>query len=502
MFNFLPEGKGKTHTPNIDRLAAEGTIMMGQHVASPVCTPSRYSCLTGQYASRAQNKTFKETTQKNGQTVVQWNSHIVAEQDTLPRRLQQAGYTTGMVGKNHVVDVTGLKKPQWEADPHDLVVAKLLRDNAQRVENAVRAAGFDYAENLYHNNPDHNGIKKLAVHNLDWITNAGLDFIDQNIDRPFFLYFATTIPHGPTANPRSWDADPTATAEGYLDVPLSVMPPRESIPKRLAEVGLSPDDNVGNMLWLDDAVGALINRLETHDLDENTIIVFFNDHGQTAKGTIYQGGVHNPSVVWRKNGFPCGGVNHALVSNIDFAPTILDWARAEVAPESFDGRSFAPILDGHVNEIHESLYFEMGYVRGVRKGDSKYIALRYPPLALTMTAEERQRRLDHLNEGLTRRGRPIITTDPFSPFSHIQLIPGGGDAEHNSTSMFPAYYEPDQLYDLTTDLNEQVNLAKNPEHQRLLLEMKIELEEYLVNLPGNFAELTDNARRSGTNDPH
>ena len=111
MFNFLPQGKGKNLTPALDRLAAEGTILMGQHVASPVCTPSRFNCLTGLYASRATNKTFTDFTRKNdGQTVIQWKSFMKAGDRSLAGLLQAAGYTTGMVGKNHVVEVPGLNR--------------------------------------------------------------------------------------------------------------------------------------------------------------------------------------------------------------------------------------------------------------------------------------------------------------------------------------------------------------------------------------------------------
>ena len=77
MFNALSEGKGKNLTPHIDRLAGEGVFLSHQIVASPVCTPSRYNCLTGTYASRATNKEFINfTKKKEGQTVIQWNSFI------------------------------------------------------------------------------------------------------------------------------------------------------------------------------------------------------------------------------------------------------------------------------------------------------------------------------------------------------------------------------------------------------------------------------------------
>ena len=69
-FNCLHEGRDKFYTPNLDRLAREGTILLQQHVVSPVCTPSRYSVLTGNYPSRATNWGFLDRTKKEGQTVV------------------------------------------------------------------------------------------------------------------------------------------------------------------------------------------------------------------------------------------------------------------------------------------------------------------------------------------------------------------------------------------------------------------------------------------------
>ena len=168
-----------------------------------------------------------------------------------------------------------------------------------------------------------------------------------------------------------------------------MLPLRETLPIRLKAAGLAGSGKE-NVLWLDDAVGALIQRLKRHDLYDDTIIFFFTDHGQDAKGTIYQGGVSNPSIVWRKGGFPCESVSHALISNIDFAPTILDFAGTESFASNFDGRSFRPVLEGKANKIHDTLYFEMGYTRGLRKGMWKYIALRYPERVTKMSAAQRR----------------------------------------------------------------------------------------------------------------
>ncbi len=110
MFNCLPEGKGKNLTPNIGQLAKDGVIMENQYVVSPVCTPSRYNCLTGNYASRATNSSFvNKTKHEEGQTVIQWNSFITQNDKILPQYLKELGYVSGMVGKNHMVEVPNLE---------------------------------------------------------------------------------------------------------------------------------------------------------------------------------------------------------------------------------------------------------------------------------------------------------------------------------------------------------------------------------------------------------
>ena len=502
MFNVLPEGKRKNLSPTIDRLAREGVIMRRQFVASPVCTPSRYNCLTGRYASRAQNQRFVDSTERMGQTVVDWNTFITPRDVTLPKLLKDAGYMTGFAGKNHVFEVHGLKELEWGADARDPKVVSRLKANADHIEQAIREGGFDYAENVYHNNPDHLGVRELAVHNLDWIAKAGLDFIDENHDRPFFLYFATTVPHGPGEAERSWNANPLMTAEGYLDEPLDVLPARETIPQRLKKAGLNAGNSKANVLWLDDTVHALMAKLKEYGIEDNTIVFFFNDHGQTAKGTLYQGGVLNPSIIWRKGGFSCGPTCDVPISNVDFAPTILEMAGAPHNGDHFDGKSFVGALNGSDAPIHDSLFFEMGYSRAVIQGDFKYLALRYPDMIRNMTIEERQQRLDDFNAQMERRGRPLSTANASTPFSHIQAIPGGGDAERESTSKYQAYYDADQLYNLACDPEEQHNLSNDPECRDKLGRLKEILDGYAAELPSHFGEYGAVHHRSAKRDSH
>lgn len=491
MFNCLPEGRGKNLTPNIDRLSADGVFMSNQIVASPVCTPSRYNCLTGSYASRATNKEFVTFTEKNeGQTVIQWNSFISAgKEKTIGHYLQEMGYKTGFVGKNHVIEsidqVDQTIKPDLNADPRDPEVKALLEYRHARLQEEIKKCGFDYADNLYHNNPNWLGIKKLAVQNMDWIAEGGLRFIDTYQDSPFFLYFATTLPHQPLQASRSYEADPLVTPRGYLDERLDVLPPRESLKKRIEEAGLSGNNRI-NLLWMDDALGALLQKLEDIGEIDNTIIVFFNDHGQDSKGTLYQGGTQSQSIIWRSKGFACGSTCDATVSNVDFLPTLLELAGKEETKNLCDGYSFKAALDGGEMKSRSTLFFELGYARAVVKGKFKYLALRYPEYATNYNLEERTRLLNEYNAFRESFGGSAVSHDPTLPYGHLEMIPGGGDAEHGTYGKKPGFFDLDQLYNLENDPEEEVNLASDPEYQEVLSDMKKEMERHLSKLPGKF----------------
>ena len=142
-FNFLPEGRGeqgepRNLSPNLDRLAAEGVVFPNQYVTSPVCTPSRFTVLTGTYSSRSSS--FEKTVKSNGQVNITWNCHIDPETPNLARTLQQAGYFTGAVGKNHVIEVKGAGRnegPADDADPRDAVVEKYYSDKQQKTHRCV-----------------------------------------------------------------------------------------------------------------------------------------------------------------------------------------------------------------------------------------------------------------------------------------------------------------------------------------------------------------------------
>jgi len=486
---FLPEGKGKSLMPTLDRLASEGVVLENMHSPSPVCTPSRFAILTGKFPSRARGHRFLGQMKKDGQSMVGFNTDIVPGETTLPLLMQQAGYVTGAVGKNHAIEVDGIERLPYTIELGDPRVAPTLARNAMLLKAAFKASGFDYAERLYFGNPDADGIKPLAAHNQEWITEGALDFIEQSVagGKPFFLYMATTIPHGPFDPKRSWRNTASVTPEGILDAIPDVQAPRERIDTRLKAAGIT-GWNTGQVLWLDDAMTAIVAKLEDSGVADNTVIVFVSDHGTEAKGGAYVAGTRTAALIWRKGGFPVGTVTAAQLQLPDLAPTLLDLAGGDYSGKKLDGKSFVTILAGKADAIHDSLYFEMGYGRAVLKDGFKYLALRYPEYAENMPLEERRKLLEENNAVLAARGRPIPTTDPMAPFSHLFLIPGGHDVDQVAIKGYPSFSDRDQLYDLNADPGEQRNLVGNPEYAVKLAALKKELDAYVRRLPGTFGE--------------
>ncbi|MCK4684698.1 MAG: sulfatase-like hydrolase/transferase, partial [Pirellulales bacterium] len=194
-FNFLDEGKTehgqpRNLSPHIDRLAQEGVVFPNQYVTSPVCTPSRYSVLTGNYASRSTS--FRRTVDRGEQVNITWNCHIDSTTPNLARTLQQSGYYTGAVGKNHVIEAKGVSRndgPAEDADPTDPKVAQYYAEKQQNLVNAFKQCGFDFAANLYQGNLPGHTCKALEFHNMDWITSGAIEFLEtwSTKNRPFFL---------------------------------------------------------------------------------------------------------------------------------------------------------------------------------------------------------------------------------------------------------------------------------------------------------------------------
>ena len=471
-FNFLPEGrdeqgKPRNLSPNIDRLAREGVVLSNQYVTSPVCTPSRFTVLTGTYASRS----FEKTAGVDRQVNITWNSHISSETPNLASTLKMAGYFTGAVGKNHVVELKGIGRnsgPDDDADPADPVVSAYYKDKQTKLISAFKSCGFDFAASLYHGNLPGHTCKALEFHNMDWITSGAVQFLEEwkETEKPFFLYMATTLNHGPGPRYKKYTGNPLATPAGLLNEPLAVQPARDSIPRRVKQAGLADQPTACDVLWLDDGVGAVLDKLKNLGALENTIIFFFNDHGvESGKGSLYQGGAKSVSFVWSSKYVQGGRRSKVNISNIDFAPTIMEFCGVPNEDRhNVDGRSFCSVLQGSSEEIHDHLFLEIGATRAILKDGWKYIAFRLPE---------------------------SLPANPPRPYTHLADRPGGRGSEGPAKGFYPNYYDRDQLYNINVDPLERNNLFGDRTQQTRIREMQRLLRQATRNVPGSFAEFTD-----------
>ncbi len=470
-FADIGELSGKVLTPTIDSLMNQGIFFSNYYACSAVCSPSRYNMLTGRYASRS--KALLDQFPVSEPAFLRWNVDIEEGDRTIAHVMKEHGYITGMVGKYHNLQNEHIQDQIPEdAYPYDPEIQNRIKANYKMLKDLVqKSSGFDYLESAYINNLHALALpKSMQHHNMDWITEGALDFIDKASDQPFFLYLATTLPHAP-APITSMYADAKITPSGLLEKAPDVQPGRNEVIERVTEAGLP--EKTAPYTWLDDAIGAVVKHLDQKGILEQTVIMFASDHGgNAAKMTCYQQGVRVPAFVYWKNHLDAGKKVNQMVANIDFAPTIYELCGIEPdEAEVIDGSSLVPLMMGREVDWRESLYLEITYSRAVVSEDWKYIAVRFPERIARQITPENNR--EYNQEG-TR----------FS----ANMPNGSVRVRYHADTLYPAYFERDQLYHLSVDKEEQVNLGCESMYQDKLLEMKQLLEEYVGDFPHSFGE--------------
>jgi arylsulfatase A-like enzyme len=448
---------GKVYTPTIDVLAREGMVFSNFNVTSTVCSPSRYSFLTGRYAGNCKGKRFLKEHPLGEQTQVENIGEVEPDLMNLPKALREGGYRTGFVGKSHVVrhDLiahgSGGHHPRFrdylvDADPIDLKVSKKLKFNHEIWKEEIKKMGFDYADGIYPANTREYWCEAVNNHNLDWTVSKAIDFLESDDgEKPFFLCFSTTLHHGPApwVNRFSLDADPKMTPEGYFEEGFDVLPSRNSIKARNRKAGFK--DQTAYALWLDEGVKALVNKLEDRGMRENTIFIFVSDHGsyRHGKATLHDYGMRVPMLVNWPAAMKEGRESKALLANIDLAPTLLDLCGVEFDQNNkMDGISFAETLLGKTDRQYRDVLFgELGHSRAVKTLNWKYIAIRYP--------EDIQNKIDRGQAFPNFKGdgeldRPYLTRN--------------GHLGHYASKSNPHYFTADQLYSLKNDPEENDNV--------------------------------------------
>lgn len=451
-------GAGDGLTPTIDKLAGEGTVFDQAYCTSSVCQPSRYSYLTGTYAGRCPDSVYRTQQPETQPYSVEFNVYVNEQTPSMGDIFQNAGYRTGISGKWHAGHHIDYEGPELltiaDLDSAETDIA-LKRYQQRLVDEVKRTGGYDFAGGMVWGNNDSGPRKALCSHHIEWSMQAVCDFLDTcSADQPFLLHYASTCYHGPNAA-EALDYDPRYTPGGRVDAVPDCIPSRESIRTRLSDAGLEINHHNVSMMWIDDQVAAIVNKLRQRDLLDNTIIVFCCDHGvEPGKSTCYERGIRIPMLMWKPGLIPQGNRVAAGVQNVDMMPTLLDLA-GETADAPFDGRSVVPLVNGEKESVRDELFFENGYFRAVRTDTHKYIALRYPAhLLAAMRQGEFSEAPNHLN-----RRKQV----------HAQIA-----IEH-----YPCYFDADQLYDLENDPGEQRNLAADSRYAEVLADMKQHLAGYL-----------------------
>jgi len=366
-------------TPNIDRLAQEGMLFANCLVTNSICAPSRATVLTGKYSHM------------NGQLT---NGQLFdGSQQTFPKLLQNAGYNTAMIGKWH------LRSAPTGFDHYQVLIG----------------------QGPYYNPPIRTATDTTIIegYTTDIITDLALDWLGdgRDDDKPFLLMYQHKAPHrnwspGPDhldmfddvtfelpetfyddySNRSSAPAQAVMRVDKNLNAnDLKITPPGNLTdeqmevwmaaygPKNdaLRESGMRDEeldewkfnrylkDYLRSVQSVDDNIGRILDFLDENGLADNTVVVYASDqgwylgeHGWYDKRWMYEPSLKTPFIVRWPEGIEAGQVNESLVSNVDFAPTFLDMAGAEI-PADMQGKSLMPVLENGTDlEFRDAFYYQ------------------------------------------------------------------------------------------------------------------------------------------------
>lgn len=306
-------GNTNIQTPNIDKLAETGVTFDRFYVCA-VCSPTRAELLTGRYHVRG----GVWSTGAGGE-------RLDLDETTIAEVFRNAGYTTAAYGKWH----NGMQAP--------------YHPNSRGFDDYYGFCSGHWG-NYYNPMLEHNGeIVKGDGFIIDDFTQHGLDFIEKNKDKPFFLYLPFNTPHSPMQVPdKFWNK--------YKDKELEMFnrdKSKEDIPFTRAALAMCE-----NIDW---NVGRISQKVEEMGLAENTIIIYLSDNGPNGvrwndnmkgkKGSTDEGGVRSPLIIKWEGTFKAGKKVSQIASGIDLLPTLSDFAGIPLhLDKPLDGISIKPLL--------------------------------------------------------------------------------------------------------------------------------------------------------------
>jgi len=381
-------GNPDIRTPHIDRLAAEGVRFTRALSSNPVCSPTRATFLTGLIPSQHGVHSFLDPQYMMGPRAY----NTLREFTSIGEVLRDEGYVCGLSGKWHLGENL---KP---SEGFSFWVTKPDGSTREFYDQEVIEDGK---------------VRKEAGYTTELWTRKGIQFIEQNKDRPFFLFLAYNGPYSLNYNMMLAPARNRHAAyyrgKHFDSFPVDEMHPWQHANKQFHNQQAAMERLAAETSGVDDGVGEIMAALKRLGLDDNTLVVYAADQGWMGGQNGMWGmgdhfrptGAHDlmmqiPFIFRHPARIPAARSNDNLVSNYDFLPTVLNYlglgARMPAKPKS-PGRDFSPILRGEKMTWENVIYYEMETTRAVHTGDSKYVA-RFPdgPFELyDLTKDPRER---------------------------------------------------------------------------------------------------------------
>ncbi len=345
-------------TPNIDQLAEEGIRFTQAYAASPICSPTRASILTGKNPAR-----IDLTQWIGGPGNPNYLRNLPLEEVLFPELLQDAGYKTAFMGKWHLNNVAGEETFWPDKQGFDVNVAGHFR-------------GGLYIKNKYFspwNIPNlENGPE--GEYMTDRLANEAVKFIDKNASDPFLLYFSLYSVHAPFDAPTNRIAKYEKKKEVLALTDEDRFAEETNAEKPFTYRRKQDHPTYAAMVEsMDMAVGKILGELNDKGIADNTVVIFFSDNGglstsegiptantplRAGKGWLYEGGIREPAIIKWPGTIKPGMVSDATITSMDFYPTILEMTGQPLRPDlHIDGKSLVPLLKGETNKRHEVNYY-------------------------------------------------------------------------------------------------------------------------------------------------
>lgn len=395
-------GNSSVQTPFIDDLAKEGVKCTKGYVSSPICAPSRCGILTGRYQQRCgfetQQMEFYPTnlieyftgkyfSEKDSSWVVVTKPHYPREWEivkqgippseiTLAELLKKYNYTTGIIGKWHLGKNPELNIPNKCGFDYQygcygaftLYAEKEFVDNIVNYRRTNFEAKYQWQmarkddAMIFENNKK---IKHEEQYLTDAIRDRSIQFIEKNKDKPFFLYIPFTAPHEP------YQAQLDLFAREYYNT---------------KDKGKAVYNAI--IRSMDNAVGAIHQKVKDLKLDDNTMIIFLSDNGPATytkiatsdplkggKLTEFEGGIKVPFIFKWKNHLPENTTYNQPIISLDVFTTVAAICNINLSIDRiYDGVNLFPYLSGENTEPpHDKLFWRADHIHAVIKGDYKLI---------------------------------------------------------------------------------------------------------------------------------